>query len=60
MNNIIEQAKELNRRLTNLLDDPQPGLISWCICFHETLVSLGKLSGTNKVAGVDSVNNKKD
>ena len=60
MNDIIERAKELNRRLTSLLNDPQPGLISWCICFHETLVSIGKLSGTNKAAGVDNVNNKKD
>ncbi len=60
MNKIIEQAKELNRRLTLLLDDPQPGLLSWCIVLHETLVALGKLSGTNKVSGIDSVNIKKD
>lgn len=51
MKEIIEKAQELNRRLSSLLNDPQPGLLSWCILLHETLCSLGKLSGTNKVTG---------
>ncbi len=53
MDNLIEKAKELNRVLSSLLEDPQPGMLSWCMALHETLISLGKLSGTNKHFGYD-------
>ncbi len=48
MNDLIEKAKELNLKLSVLLKNPEPETISWCMSLHETLISLGKLSGTNK------------
>ncbi len=36
----IKELKELNRRLTALLDDPQPGLASWCVLLGRTMTDL--------------------
>ena len=36
----LEKIKELNRRLTALLDDPQEGRASWCIALGQVLEEL--------------------
>jgi hypothetical protein len=45
----IEELKELNRRLTALLDDPQPGLMSWCMALERVMSALvAGWTGENK------------
>lgn len=39
----IEEYRELVRRLNGLLDDPQPGLSSWCLMFGDVMNSLTAL-----------------
>jgi hypothetical protein len=36
----IKRLKELSNRLSSLLDDPQPGFVSWCISLNEVMSSL--------------------
>ncbi len=36
----LERIKQLNDQLTILVQDPQPGLIGWCLTLHETMNSL--------------------
>lgn len=43
MNETIEEYRELVRKLKALLDDPHPGLSSWCLMFGATMNSLMEL-----------------
>ena len=36
----LERLKELNTRLEDLLKDPQPGLMSWCISLNTVMTAL--------------------
>lgn len=36
----LEELQELNRRLTGLLADPQPGLMAWCDALGEVMKKL--------------------
>lgn len=36
----LEQLKEYNRRLSALLEDPQPGLISWNMFLHDVMTQM--------------------
>jgi hypothetical protein len=40
---MIELLKEKVRLLNQLLDDPQPGLISWCLALGKTMDELNLL-----------------
>jgi hypothetical protein len=40
MNDNISKLKELNRQLTVLLDDPQPGLFMWNEAMYKTLTKI--------------------
>jgi hypothetical protein len=37
---VLDEYRELVRRLKGLLDDPQPGLSSWSLMFGATMNSL--------------------
>lgn len=41
----IEELQDLNKRLTALLDDPQPGLFTWCEMLWKVLAELGSVTG---------------
>ena len=46
----IEELKEITRRLTALLDDPQPGLFSWNLCLGKVMTELvGKWTKPSEV-----------
>ena len=36
----LERLQELNRRLSELLDDPQPGLALWCLSLGKVMKQL--------------------
>lgn len=40
----IEELKELNQKLTSLLNDPQPGLITWHECVAEVLGEMAEIT----------------
>lgn len=46
----LDRLRELNRRLTALLDDPQPGLFSWCQCLAEVMRDLAGMWTTGRPA----------
>ena len=41
----LKELKDLNRRLTSLLDDPQPGLFTWCESFSDVCYQIGMYCG---------------
>jgi len=41
----LDQLKELNRRLSGLLDDPQPGLYTWHKMLSECLIEMALYCG---------------
>jgi hypothetical protein len=43
MNESIEKYRELVRQLSVLLEDPQPGLMTWCTMFADTMDRLADL-----------------
>ena len=38
----LEELKELNRQLTMLLEDPQPGLFMWQIALYRVIEKIGE------------------
>lgn len=46
----IDELRELNRKLSLLLDDPQPGLFSWRIMLSETLMDMANYAGHGMVS----------
>lgn len=46
----LDKLKELNRRLTALLADPQPGFMSWQGFLHEVLTEIASFVGRNPSA----------
>lgn len=39
----LAHVKELAQRLVNLIDDKQPGLLSWCMMYGKTFQELSDL-----------------
>jgi len=38
----LEELKELNRQLTVLLEDPQPGITTWQIALYRVIEKIGE------------------
>jgi hypothetical protein len=46
MAKVLDELKELNRKLTSLLADPQPGLATWSLALGKVLHDMGKFSAS--------------
>ena len=42
MAKVLDELKELNRKLTGLLDDPQPGLATWNLALGKVMHGISK------------------
>jgi hypothetical protein len=40
----LEELKELNRQLTMLLEDPQPGLVMWQMALYRVIEKIAEFS----------------
>jgi hypothetical protein len=46
----LDELRELNRRLTGLLDDPHPGLVTWMMMLSETLMKMADYAGHGMIS----------
>ncbi len=41
----LDELRELNRKLKQLLDDPQPGLYTWRMALRDIISEINKFGG---------------